>query len=69
VTHPRLASADDHDRVARRLKIEQTAWLSRTLLAGRTAALRACVTSYETQPEDMDLLVHSIVAGGLLDTS
>ena len=45
--HPR------HDEFAR-------AVLSGT--GGRTPALRACVTSYETQPEDMDELVRAIAS-------
>jgi aromatic-L-amino-acid/L-tryptophan decarboxylase len=59
-THPRLRDAAAHDAVARRLKADQSAWISRTLLAGRTPALRACVTSYETRIEDMDALVRAL---------
>ena len=59
-THPRLGDARGHDDAARHLKLAQTAWLSRVLVDGRPA-LRACVTSYETQPEDMDRLVDVLV--------
>lgn len=57
-THPSLGDAAAHDAVAQRLKQDQWAWISRTVLRGRIPALRACVTSYETQPEDMEALVH-----------
>jgi glutamate/tyrosine decarboxylase-like PLP-dependent enzyme len=60
-THPRLADAAAHDRVAARLRHDQTAWISRTILAGRTVALRACVSSYETQLDDIDAFVRAIV--------
>jgi glutamate/tyrosine decarboxylase-like PLP-dependent enzyme len=59
-THPRLRDAAAHDAVARRLRVERTAWISRVLLAGSTPALRACVTSYETEAGDMDALVHAL---------
>jgi hypothetical protein len=42
------------------LPLDQTAWLSRTILPGRGPALRACVTSYETKLDDIDALVRSI---------
>jgi len=58
-THPRLADFAAHAALAQRLKLEQTAWISATRLAG-TPALRACVTSYETQPQDVDALVAAI---------
>lgn len=56
-THPRLGDAAAHEALARRLKNEQVAWLSRVILENGRAALRACVTSYETRSEDMDHLV------------
>jgi glutamate/tyrosine decarboxylase-like PLP-dependent enzyme len=59
-THPSLPDAAAHDRVVARLRLDQTAWISRTVLAGRQPALRACVTSYETELADMDALVRSI---------
>jgi glutamate/tyrosine decarboxylase-like PLP-dependent enzyme len=62
-THPRLADAAAHDALAERLKREQSAWISRTLLRGRIPALRACVTSYETQIEDLETLVDQLVTG------
>lgn len=59
-THPRLPDAAAHDRVVARLRRDQTAWISRTVLAGRGPVLRACVTSYETELADIDSLVRSI---------
>jgi aromatic-L-amino-acid decarboxylase len=61
-THPRLADLAAHDRVAARLRHDQTAWISRTILAGRIVALRACVSSYETQLVDIDAFVRAMVA-------
>ena len=59
-SHPRLADVAAHDAVARRLRLAQRAWLSRVLLGGARPALRACVTSYETEAEDMDALVCAV---------
>jgi glutamate/tyrosine decarboxylase-like PLP-dependent enzyme len=61
-THPRLSGVAAYDDVARQLKLAQSAWLSRVLLGGRTPALRACVTSYETQPADIDELVRALAS-------
>jgi aromatic-L-amino-acid/L-tryptophan decarboxylase len=60
-SHPRLPDAAAHERVADRLRLDQKAWISRVLL-GRTPALRACITSYETTPADMDALVDAVEA-------
>ena len=60
-THARLDGAAAHEALARRLKNQQIAWLSRVLLGDGRPALRACVTSYETQPEDMDRLVAALI--------
>jgi aromatic-L-amino-acid decarboxylase len=59
-THARLPDAAAHERVATRLRLDQTAWLSRVILGGRIPALRACITSYETRPDDMDTLVRAV---------
>jgi glutamate/tyrosine decarboxylase-like PLP-dependent enzyme len=61
-SHPRLPDAAAHDQVAERLRVDQAAWISRTLLAGQVPALRACVTSYETELHDVEALVRSIEA-------
>jgi glutamate/tyrosine decarboxylase-like PLP-dependent enzyme len=59
-THPRLPDAAAHERVATRLRLDQTAWLSRVILGGHVPALRACITSYETCADDMDTLVRAV---------
>lgn len=51
------ASAEYLDDIARRVVRSGKAWLSTTRLRGDTPALRACITSYRTQPEDVDSLV------------
>ncbi len=59
-THARLPDAAAHERVATRLRLDQTAWISRVILGGHIPALRACITSYETRPDDMDTLVRAV---------
>jgi len=59
--HPRLPDAAAYDRICARLRLDQTAWISRTVLDGRMPALRACVTSYETELDDVDAVVQAIV--------
>jgi glutamate/tyrosine decarboxylase-like PLP-dependent enzyme len=36
------------------------AWISSTVLAGTQPALRACITNYRTQPEDVEALIRSL---------
>ncbi len=36
------------------------AWISSTVLGGSTPALRACITNYRTEPEDVDALVRDL---------
>ena len=60
-THPRLVGAGAHAALAQRLKLAQAAWISATRVAG-APALRACVTSYQTQQEDVDAVVEAIEA-------
>jgi glutamate/tyrosine decarboxylase-like PLP-dependent enzyme len=59
-THPRL----DHERDARRitegLARAGTAWISETRLRRTTRALRACVTNYDTGPQDVGALVDGL---------
>lgn len=61
-THPDLetgrASIDD---VIARIYAARRTWISPVLLANRTRALRACITSYETEPEDLDMLVAELL--------
>jgi aromatic-L-amino-acid decarboxylase len=49
-----------HDRICARLAERQIAWISRTMLPGRLPALRACITHYETGPDDLDAIVIGI---------
>jgi hypothetical protein len=49
-----------HDRICARLGERQIAWISRTLLGGRTPALRACITHFQTDEADLDALVDGI---------
>jgi glutamate/tyrosine decarboxylase-like PLP-dependent enzyme len=59
-THPRLPDAAAHDRVVARLRADQEAWISRAVLPGGIPALRACVTSYETEPADAERVARAI---------
>jgi glutamate/tyrosine decarboxylase-like PLP-dependent enzyme len=60
-THARIDERRlSHAEVAERLAEKQAAWISRTRLRGRTPALRACITNYETTPEDVDRLVSAL---------
>jgi len=45
-----------------RLREEQLAWISKTRLRGEQAALRACVTNFNTAPRDVDQLVDGLKA-------
>ena len=60
-THPRLSDLGAHAALALRLKRAQSAWISATQLAG-APALRMCVTSYQTGPDDVDAVVAAIEA-------
>jgi glutamate/tyrosine decarboxylase-like PLP-dependent enzyme len=60
-THARLTDVAAHDRVVAQLRLAQAAWISRTLVAG-APALRACITSYETQLDDIDAFVRAVDA-------
>ena len=47
-------------QIVRRIKGSQTAWISHTLLAGKTVALRASVTNFETRRSDIERLVQAL---------
>ena len=57
-THPEIevgkVSIDD---VIARIYAHRQTWISPVLLANRTRALRACITSYETEAGDLDALI------------
>ncbi|HTE55864.1 MAG TPA: hypothetical protein VK698_33660, partial [Kofleriaceae bacterium] len=59
-THPRLLDSSAHDHLVTRLRLDQSAWISRTILAGRIRALRACITSHESGPADVEALVQAV---------
>jgi aromatic-L-amino-acid/L-tryptophan decarboxylase len=50
-----------HDRVCERLGEHQIAWISRARLGGRTPALRACITHFQTDTPDLDALVEGLL--------
>lgn len=55
-THPRLTAAQ-LSMLLDRLYGQGTVWISETRLRGRLPALRACITSFRTQAEDVAYLV------------
>ena len=60
-THPRLESGHiAAAEVARQLKQSQTAWISQTVLRGKTTVLRASVTNFETERDDIERLVDAL---------
>lgn len=50
------------EAIARRIVTSGRAWISTTRLRGREAVLRACITNYRTQPEDVRALVEALEA-------
>ena len=53
-------SAEYLDGVALKVVSSGKAWISTTRLAGTTPVLRACITNYRTQPEDITALVEAV---------
>jgi aromatic-L-amino-acid/L-tryptophan decarboxylase len=70
-THPAIAGDyRAHHQIAMELGDRQLAWVSRTRLDGRVPALRACITHYETEARDIDVLVEGLrVAVRVLTTT
>lgn len=58
-THPQLA-AIGLSGLLNRLYAEGAVWISQTRLKRRIPALRACITSSHTRPEDVDFLVKTL---------
>ena len=58
--HPQGRSAAYLEAVARKIVSSGEAWISATCLAGSTPALRACITNYRTQAEDVQALVDAL---------
>jgi len=60
-THPDIeAGRVSMDDVLRRVYANRQTWISPVVLGGRTRALRACTTSYETEPQDLDGLIREL---------
>ena len=52
----------DLAKVVERLHARRRVWISRTVLGGRLPVLRACITSWRTDQEDLDVLVGELGA-------
>jgi aromatic-L-amino-acid/L-tryptophan decarboxylase len=48
------------EAIARRIVASGQAWISTVRIGKATTALRACVTNYRTQPEDVDILIATL---------
>jgi len=60
-THPSIAGdMERHERIVAELAQRQIAWVSRTRLDARVPAVRACITHFETGPQDIDALVEGL---------
>jgi aromatic-L-amino-acid decarboxylase len=55
-THPHL-SLEDVSALLARVYAQEQVWISETRLKKHVPALRACITSFHTQAEDIDVLV------------
>ena len=53
-------SAEHLQAILRKLLASGEAWISSTVLGGTQPALRACITNYRTQPEDVEALVTAL---------
>lgn len=58
--HSEGRSASYLDRIALEIVASGKAWISTTRLAGMTPALRACITNYRTEPEDVLALIEAL---------
>ena len=48
------------EEVVRRLKNGQAAWISKTRLRNQIPALRACITNFQTEPDDIECLMSGL---------
>src|SRR5262249_9202264 len=48
------------EEIVRRLKNRRTAWISKTRLRNQTPVLRACITNFQTEPDDVEYLVSEL---------
>jgi aromatic-L-amino-acid/L-tryptophan decarboxylase len=59
--HPRITEKHiSLDEMVSRLASDQVAWISRTHLQNKIPCLRACVTNFRTQRQDIDVLVEAL---------
>src|SRR4030042_6805266 len=60
-THPLILDGRTTVRaVVERVQARGQAWVSEVLLAGRTPAVRACITNYRTASADLAFLVEEL---------
>jgi len=60
-THPEIERGNTTTKaVAARVVGGGRAWISEVRVSGPRSALRACITSYRTQPEDIDILIEEL---------
>jgi glutamate/tyrosine decarboxylase-like PLP-dependent enzyme len=60
-THPAIEGGSmTTSAVVERVVRRGRAWISEVRLSGRGSALRACITSYRTRPEDIGILVEEL---------
>ncbi len=58
--HPEGRSASYLDRIALEIVSSGKAWISTTRIAGSTPVLRACITNYRTEPQDIGALIEAL---------
>jgi hypothetical protein len=60
-THPKIeAGTTTAAEVVDRVLATGRAWISQVRLSGRVVALRACITSHRTTPDDVEILVDEL---------
>jgi hypothetical protein len=59
-TRPEGADATYLEEIAREVVTSGKAWISTTIIERERAVLRACVTNYRTQAEDVRALIESL---------
>lgn len=58
--HPEGTTQPYLERVASRVLASGNAWISTTTIAPQTPVLRACITNFRTQPEDIQILIEAL---------
>ncbi len=59
-TDENFKSSEYLERISREIVTSGEAWISTTLLNGKISVLRACITNYMTEPEDVRYLVREL---------